>query len=225
VPAILVLWVIAKGRDRRALVVAARGAAIFVLGFAVVMSPWWARNARIYGRFVPTALWSGASMYDGLNPRATGASDMDFLYDREFWPLDEEDQDAELTRRAVMFAVENPSRALGLAWVKLQRYWSPWPNADVFRLPGVALASAVVEIPLFGLMALGAWERRRDPRAWAFLAGPVLYFCVLHLVFASSVRYRIPGEMPAAGLAAVGLSVVRRQLSVVRQQQSVNTAL
>ena len=42
------------------------------------------------------------------------------------------------------------------------------------------------------------------PRAWALLAGPLLYFCLLHLIFASSMRYRIPGEMPAMGLAAIG---------------------
>jgi hypothetical protein len=36
------------------------------------------------------------------------------------------------------------------------------------------------------------------------LAGPLLYFCAIHMVFASSMRYRIPGEMPALGLAAIG---------------------
>ena len=216
VPIILVFWIIAKSRDRSAFCVAARGAMIFALGLALVMSPWWVRNARIYGRFVPTALWMGASLYDGLNPGATGASDMSFLFDREIWPLDEQDQDAELTRRAIAFACEQPERALSLALVKLGRYWSPWPNAAGFRSPALVLAGAVMELPLFGLMVLGAWDRRRDACVWALLAGPLLYFCVLHLVFASSMRYRLPGEMPALGLAAIGWMRVRRPLSVVR---------
>jgi 4-amino-4-deoxy-L-arabinose transferase-like glycosyltransferase len=212
VPVLLVCWVIAKSRDRNALIVAGRGALIFAVGLALVMSPWWVRNARIYGRFVPTALWMGASLYDGLNPRATGASDMSFLFDREIWPRDEQDQDAELTRRAVAFAREQPARALSLALIKLGRYWSPWPNAEGFRSRAMVLAGAVVELPLFGLMVLGAWDRRRDLRAWALLAGPVLYFCVLHLVFASSMRYRLPGEMPALGLAAIGWMRARQRL-------------
>jgi hypothetical protein len=211
VPAILLLWVIANVRDRKALAWAARGALVFALGLAVVMSPWWVRNARIYGRFVPTALWMGASLYDGLNPSATGESDMSFLYDREIWPRDEQDQDAELTRRAFAFARERPARALSLALVKLGRFWSPWPNAEGFRSPVLALVGAIVELPLFGLMVLGAWDRRRDLRSWALLAGPVLYFCALHLVFASSMRYRLPGEMPALGLAAIGWMRVRAQ--------------
>jgi 4-amino-4-deoxy-L-arabinose transferase-like glycosyltransferase len=212
VPVILVLWVIASLRNRSALAGAVRGAMFFALGLTVVMSPWWIRNARIYGRFVPTALWMGASLYDGLNPRATGASDMSFLSDHEIWPLDEQDQDAELTRRAVDFAREQPARVLSLALVKLGRYWSPWPNAVGIRSPALVLAGAVVELPLFGLVVLGAWDRRHDPRACALLAGPLLYFCVLHMVFASSMRYRIPGEMPALGLAAIGWTRVRERL-------------
>ena len=204
VPAMLAAWVVAglAGRARPG-----RGARRGPLraGPRPDHGPWWVRNARVYGRFVPTALWMGASLYDGLNPRATGASDMiPFLRDPEIWPLDEQDQDAELTRRAIAFAREDPGRVLGLAIVKLGRYWSPWPNAEGFRSWGVAVASAVVELPILGLMALGLWDRRRDPRAWVLLAGPILYFCALHAVFASSMRYRIPGEMPALGLAAIG---------------------
>jgi hypothetical protein len=180
----------------------------------LVMSPWWARNALIYGRFVPTALWAGASLYDGLNPKATGASDMSFLSDREIWPLDEQVQDTELTRRAVSFAREQPTRVLSLALVKLGRFWSPWPNAGALFSPALALAAVIVELPLFGLMLVGGWARRRDPRILILLAGPVLYFCAIHLVFASSMRYRIPGEMPALGLAAIGWTKVREWLAV-----------
>jgi 4-amino-4-deoxy-L-arabinose transferase-like glycosyltransferase len=215
VPAMLAAWFIASllaGQGRAA----ARGAILCAVGLVLIMAPWWVRNARIYGRFVPTALWLGASLYDGISPRATGASDMiPFLRDPEIWPLDEQDQDAELTRRAIAFARDNPGRVLELALVKLGRYWSPWPNAVGFRSWGVAVAGAVVEVPILGLMALGLWDRRRDPRAWVLLAGPILYFCALHAVFASSMRYRIPGEMPALGLAAIGcLSAGRGSLRV-----------
>ena len=179
---------------------------LIVLGLAVVMAPWWIRNAGLYGRFVPTALWMGASLYDGLNPRATGASDMSFLEEPEIWPLDELDQDAELTRRALEFVRAEPRRALELAVVKLARYWSPWPNAEGIRSPVVTVASALITVPLLGLLAVGLWHYRGDARAWVLLAGPLFYFCALHLIFASSMRYRVPAEAPAMGLAAAGLS-------------------
>ncbi len=203
VPAMLLAWVALAGRGRRR--AAVRGAALVGLGLLVVMMPWWARNARVYGRFVPTALWAGASLYDGLNPDATGASDMRFLEAPDVWPLDEEAQDAALRARALAFVRDHPGRALRLAAVKLARFWSPWPNADAIRSPLVAAASALITLPQFALMALGAWDRRRDARALVVLAGPLLYFCALHLAFASSMRYRIPGVAPALGLAALGL--------------------
>lgn len=202
-PAALLVWVVASGRGRR--VAAIRWAGLVVLGGLVVMAPWWVRNERLFGRFVPTAIWTGASLYDGLNPRATGASDMDFMNEPELWPLDEETQDALLRDRALAFVRDRPGRTLELAVIKFARYWSPWPNAESFRSPLVALASASFTIPLFVLMARGLWDRRRDPRALVILAGPLLYFCALHMVFASSMRYRIPAEMPAMALAAIGV--------------------
>jgi 4-amino-4-deoxy-L-arabinose transferase-like glycosyltransferase len=205
VPAMLLAWVALSGRGRRA--GALRGAVLVGLGVVAVLSPWWVRNARVYGRFVPTALWTGASLYDGLNPHATGASDMDgFLAAPDIWPLGEEAQDAELFRRAVAFAREHPRRAVALAAIKAARYWSPWPNAEGFRSPAIAVASALFNVPLLAATALGAWDRRRDARALVVLAGPLLYFAALHLVFASSMRYRIPAAVPALGLAAIGIS-------------------
>ncbi len=203
VPATLAAWIALAGRGRRRDV--ARLAAVATLAAALVMAPWWARNARIYGRFVPTALWAGASLYDGLNPRATGASDMDFLNDPDIRPLGEQEQDALLHERAVAFARSHPGRTTWLAAVKFARFWTPWPNAVGFRSPILAASSAAVTIPLFALIAVGLHDRRRDPRALTLLAGPLLYTCALHLVFVGSMRYRIVNEVPAFGLAAIGL--------------------
>ena len=149
---------------------------------------------------------SGPASTTGSTPTPTGASEMSrSCAIREIWPLDEQDQDAELTRRAIAFAREEPGRVLGLAIVKLGRYWSPWPNAEGLRSLGLAVASA------------RRGDARPRPHArWASgtaaaipapgcsSPGRILYFSALHMVFASSMRYRIPGEMPALGLSAIG---------------------
>jgi 4-amino-4-deoxy-L-arabinose transferase-like glycosyltransferase len=218
-PAVLLIWVIActVRPDHRRRGAAFRGAVLVLTGVVLVMSPWWIRNARIYGRFVPTALWTGASLYDGLNPRATGASDMNFRADPEFRPLDEISQDAALTRRALEFARSQPRRVLELTVIKFCRYWSPWPNATEYRSPAAAVASAILVVPLYLLILFGAWTGRRDLEALLLLAGPVLYFCAVHSVFVSSIRYRIPGEPAAMGLAAIGLTSIAARVVAARR--------
>src|SRR5262249_7538150 len=110
-----------------------------------------------------------------------------------------------LTRRAVEFARAHPGRVLGLAAVKAARFWSPWPNAEALRSVPLAVASACVTLPVFALTAPGLWGRRRAARALALLALPIVYTFALHLVFVSSMRYRVPAMVPALGLAALGL--------------------
>jgi 4-amino-4-deoxy-L-arabinose transferase-like glycosyltransferase len=211
IPCVLVCWIAASAfsRDRRLLRVAIRSAILVAAGVAVVMGPWWVRNARTYGRFVATSVWFGASLYDGLNPAATGASDMKFREQADIRTLDELEQDATLTRRAVAFARENPGRVLELALIKFGRYFSPWPNAEEIRSPWLAVLSATIVIPVYCLIIAGLWQRRRDARALVLLAGPLVYFCAMHLVFVSSIRYRIPGEMVAATLAGMGFARMR----------------
>ena len=205
-PCVLVCWIAASGfsRDRQSLRDALRSALLIAVSTALVMSPWWARNAQTYGRFVATSVWFGASLYDGLNPNATGASDMRFREQADIRTLDELEQDATLTRRAVAFARENPGRVLELAVVKFGRYFSPWPTAEEIRSPWLAVLSGVIVIPVYCLIIAGLWDRRRDVRSLVLLAGPLLYFCAVHLVFVSSIRYRIPGEMVGATLAGMG---------------------
>ncbi len=201
-PVILVGFMVLLGRLNRRVILAGSGVCV---GVAAVMAPWWIRNERIYGRFVPTALWMGASLYDGLSPRATGASDMSFLADEDIWPLDEEDQDAALRDRAIAFAQSHPGRALELAAIKARLYWTPWPQAGGRLGWLVLILGAIVELPLWFLAGWELWRKRKDLRVWLLLAGPILYFCAVHLVFASSMRYRLPAEPPVLILAAGGM--------------------
>lgn len=213
VPALLFAWVAGSEPEQRGRAIAA--ALVVCLGAAAVMSPWWLRNAAVFGRFVPTALWEGPSLYDGLNPHATGASDMSFLYEPDIRRLDETQMDDALRSRAWAFARAHTGEAIKLAVVKSARFWSPWPNADVLRSPLVACASALVTLPVYALVLIGAWDRRRDLRALVLLAGPLCYFWVLHMLFVGSIRYRIPGMIPALGLAAAGLARLARSSGVV----------
>lgn len=181
-------------------------AAMIIVSLALVLAPWTIRNRFITGHFIPTTLWVGPSLYDGLNPAATGDSNMEFFEeDRLLQSMSEYEMDQEYRRRAWKFAAEQPRRALWLALVKQVRYWSPAPNSPQFDRPAIHVVAWLSFAPLMLFGFIGIWQKRSDPSFVLLTVGPLLYFAALHLLFVGSLRYRLPAEYPLSVLSAVGL--------------------
>ena len=190
-----------------------------VVGLAAAMTPWWFRNWQVTGRFVPTTLQVGESLYDGLNPQATGASEMRFV-DRFRAELRAEDAanpatasrddcfEARLDRRmrdaAVAWAVGHPGRVAQLAVIKFVRIWNVWPNEASLRNWVFRAVLTVAYLPVLALGLWGVW--RTAGRGWPYVMCllPAVYFTALHMVFVGSIRYRQPALLvllvPAAGM-------------------------
>lgn len=185
---------------------------VVILAMCLSLLPWGLRNWHVSGHFTLTTFWMGPSLYDGLNPHATGDSDMRF-FDEDRFPLrmSEYEVDREYRSRALKFARNNPRRVLELAGIKFWRYWKPWPNAAQFDRPVLRIVLTVYTVPIYVFACWGAWQLRERIWSLAISAGPVIYFCALHLLFVSSLRYRLPGEAPLMILAAIGaLSFLQR---------------
>ena len=180
-------------------------AGIICISLALTLAPWTIRNASITGHLIPTTLWVGPSLYDGLNPAATGDSNMQFFEDdRLLQTMTEYEMDQEYRRRAWKFAAEQPDRAIWLALVKQVRYWSPAPNTPQFNHPLIHAVAWLSFAPLMLLAVIGAWQMRGQMSVLVVTVGPILYFAALHLLFVGSLRYRLPAEYPLCVLSAVG---------------------
>ncbi len=187
-----------------------------LVGLTSAMLPWWVRNWRVTGAFVPTTLQVGESLYDGWGPQATGGSDMRFVDEfRQRLQAEEAGVPRErlegtfetrLDRRmrdaAVAWAAENPWQALRLAGVKLWRIWSVWPNEPSLAHWRFGLVVLVSYTPLLILGLWGSW--RFAVRGWPYgvCLLPAIYFSVLHMVFVGSIRYRQPPMLALIVLAA-----------------------
>lgn len=188
-------------------------AALLFVTFAAGLAPWAARNAIVTGTPTVTTLWAGPSLYDGLNPDATGASDMTFFdADGLSSEMSEAEVDREYKRRAFAFATGNPGRAGALAVEKLRRFWNPFLNAGGFADGVAGWALGLFEIGLFVATGAGLWLRRRDAAFLLAACGPVLFFAAVHAAFVGSVRYRVPGEYLLTIPAAVGVVAVATRL-------------
>tara|TARA_R110002072_G_scaffold284587_1_gene449015 strand:+ start:35968 stop:37305 length:1338 start_codon:yes stop_codon:yes gene_type:complete len=179
---------------------------VFVIGgLAAALAPWTIRNSQVTGHAIPTTLWVGPSLYDGLHPGATGDSDMKFFEnDNLLATMTEYEMDHEYRRRSWEFVRENPGRAIQLGLIKVGRLWKPWPNADQFRQWWLCLIVAAFFIPTVGFAMFAAVRRRGDVRCLLLTVGPVIYFTAIHSVFVGSLRYRLPAEYPLLILSAAG---------------------
>ena len=186
---------------------------IMAITTCCMLGPWWSRNYKLFHAPVLTTLNVGESLYDGLNPAATGASEMSFTRDEEIAAMTEEERDAHWRSEAITWASAHPVRALELALIKFGRFWSPWPNEPRFRTPVVMTATTLYTIPLYLLAIVGmitAWRGTPSERTLVLLVMvPTLYFCGLHMIFVSSVRYRVVvlpllSLLAAYGWAALG---------------------
>ncbi len=189
-----------------------------MLGLIVAMLPWWVRNARLTGRFVPTTLQVGASLYDGLNPNATGGSNMDFVpqfvaQQRQAAACTtaacavefELQLDQRMRAAAIAWATANPGRALQLAGIKFLRMWNIWPNEPRLSSWPIRLVVLLTYSPLVFFAVRGAW--RTIGRGWPYILCwlPAVYLTLLHMVFVSSIRYRDPAMLAWLALAAGGI--------------------
>ncbi len=115
-------------------------------------------------------------------------------------------------REAWNFVRSNPGRTLQLAAIKLCRFWKPWPNAEQFSGFWPKLAVSTFFLPMSFLAACGWWTARHQVSSWLLAVGPILYFSALHMVFVSSLRYRLPAEYPLCVMSAVGIRGMRTWL-------------
>jgi 4-amino-4-deoxy-L-arabinose transferase-like glycosyltransferase len=211
IPFAAVIALIASKNRRKHVAIAA----IMLACLCLTMLPWWVRNYQVAGRFVPTSLQVGASLYDGISPTATGASDMSFVGQ---FVADQRADDAEpgadasglfedrLDRRlrdaALDWARQHPSRVAALMAIKFARMWSFVPNANEFQSRWLRLILAATYTPIICLALVGVWRFTR--RDWPHLLCvlPAVYFTLLHIIFVSSIRYRQPAMLPLIVLAS-----------------------
>lgn len=207
-----------------------RIAVTVLLAVAVGMVPWWWRNYRAVGVFVPTTLQVGASLYDAWNPRADGGSDMWFvdqtrreavrLRDTAGLPKGQPLEvylDRTYKRKALRWIRENPRPAAKLLLRRLEILWNPWPRGNVengsrWARHGIAVGYLLVIAAI--LRGVFRWRDWENPAELLWL--PAAYFTLIHMVFVSSVRYRQPALVVAVAIAAAGLTARKTARNTAR---------
>jgi hypothetical protein len=187
------------------------GTIILVVCFFCLI-PWWIRNNQITGHFVSTTLQAGPSLYDGLNPEATGGSDMIFVEEFRNAELKlspditgttlEYRLNQKMRRAAIHWAWEHPDLVWKLVQSKFFRLWNFFPNEASLSNFAVKVAVFCTYSPVLVLGMIGVGRSFWYDFSVRLLWIPAVYITVLHIIFVSSIRYRAPAMICFAILAA-----------------------
>jgi len=222
---LLALFVgLASRRFQRPAVVAFAAAICVVI---LSLLPWAARNQVVLGEWCWLTTRAGISLYDGVRPGATGASNLgDVKQSSEVEGMSEADWNRHFLTESVRAIRSDPGRILWLAAIKASRTWNPFPNANEYRSPVIRFVAATWSLPLFLFAAVGAtlvwiWGGRNGRYALTLLLTPAVCLTLLHTLFVGSVRYRLAAIpmiaiLSACGVVAIFGSMVRREPAYMR---------
>jgi len=190
------------------------------LGWAVPILFWAARNYHYYGAFVPVSAQSGWNMYEGftLDPQELRERPNQMREEVRGLRLDDPIEiDRHFQTKINRWIHENPGQALRIVLHKFVRYWRPgaydpypgWVRVGTFFYFTILLLSAA-----WGAIALRTIAGRLLPVYALFLG-----LTVIHSIYFTSLRYRLPLEPFLCFFAAAGLD------QVLRRSQSDKSAL
>ncbi len=184
--------------------------AVCGLCWAGTIAPWTARNWTVYHRFVPISVQGGWNFYEGLtvDPDQVRHARAEAMGDEaRSLGLDTVGADAYFAAKAEKEIAADPLWFARLCAVKAARFWRLAPEPPHGQ--GVRLAAGAFTLVLFSGALLGLRAAMKATGAWFALAW-VAHLNLLHAVFASNLRYRLPVEPLVAVLAGLGLAALLR---------------
>jgi hypothetical protein len=185
-------------RGRLTASAALRQGTVLAVMAAATLTPWVARNALAYGRFVPSDTKSGVNLWMfNRPPEAPG------------WPdvsgLNEAQRDAHFRARAAENIVQHPVRFARATLVRMLKYWWPVPRrvSTPLHWIGIGMYAAATLLALAGLVILAGRLPTFGPE-WLVVAGVVVAWGLSALT-AVGLRHRLTAEPLLMVCAAVGL--------------------
>lgn len=162
-----------------------------ILFFSFTLSPWIIRNYVVFGKFIPGTTMGGRVFWEGNNPYSEGGPCRYFL--EEIEKLTEIERDRAYYKRTIEVIKENPVRFLWLLQNKFKRLWNVVPNASDFTKPLYRIISVISFGIMMPFFILGFFITLKNSKV-NFLHSLIILFTLFHIIFLSSIRYRVAIE-------------------------------
>ncbi len=178
------------------------------LAWAATIAPWTIRNWARFHRFVPISVQGGWNFYEGMVVSEEDAAQRPFEMTREAQAHNVTgvfEANDYFAAKAKSEIAQDPA---GFAWLCARKAFKFWrvlpyyPRALSARLVIGLFTLLTFALAVIGLFGLPARE------GWAFVIAWTIFMTVMHALFASALRYRLPLEpfiFAAAGCGVAGL--------------------
>ena len=215
--AVLASWLL----QRRPLLLGLRYCYLCVAGFALVMSPWWIRNAITFHKFIPFSAATGLPLLAGsyINNRT------DQVYDKYKVMIKtvENDAIAKTEAKARIKRVFNAEPAKYTEWYTIGKTRALWENPFYWRNAfGLSLAlvtafhTFLVVTGFCGLLHSLVFQFRNS----SLLSLTLAYYTLMYLPFVCFERYNYPGFGLFILFAALALKLIFTAQPPTHTQQS-----
>jgi len=175
---------------------------IFLLSivcYIALLLPWSLRNYQIFNSFVPFTTSSSANLYLGANV-ANKSGGVDWAKDVELDFVKSTEQLGEIEKskvykeKALNFIVDHPKEYFYLMWKKFIRLYSIVPNHESYQgfFYSFILSVSYGPVLFFFIASIFIFYKMWRELIPIYLL--VLYFTAIHILFISSIRYRLPLE-------------------------------
>lgn len=191
------------------------GVVVASIVFLLVLSPWLARNHRVFGHFVFIRDDFGLQFRLGNSKDADGISlvnlqpNMNKLEFEKFQRMGELAYAADCQRIAMDWIREDPGRFLTVSLKRFVYYWDGMPRPTDSRAPWDFRNSLFLASSVLALWGLFRALRQKRPGAWLF-AGLILTYPTTYYFVYPHARYRHPIEPELLILAVFLVSEARR---------------
>ena len=213
---LVVLWLLANPPERRLTVRHVGRVALVALLMTAVLVPWWVRNYRVTGEFIPITDAGGARLWYANNPYAAemgggelGGALGNMARIPEVEALPEGERDAAYERRARQFIAEDPMRFLGLSFRRQISMWHLSYHGSGKR----EIVFLLYYWPLLALAVVGAVRAWMVNRSALLLLGITPFVVAgVSAVFQGVGRYRVPAELIFCALGGIATAWIVRRL-------------
>lgn len=191
------------------------GVAVFIIATALVLAPWIARNAVVFGKFIPLSTNSGLMLIqgnsEGAGPNSGPTTDFsNYVQEARAAGMNRIETDAFFRRSALAWIAEHPGKALRLYLLKTLNYFNFWNDlateSEVSRDKQVVSFATYYPLLLLAMARLLLMRRFPIGRGELLLLALYLANAPLGAIFYHRIRYRIPFDFLLIAVVAAFLA-------------------